>query len=171
MLHAYNGLTKDQIGVSWICVRFYPLARTQGDTRPCGPRIHQNSGHSAMGDVRVEINDRGRLDVRINDLPDDAAIGFPAFTPDEHLTMRGAAFGPSGGNKLTEILVSIAAPVTDATPYGRKALDLRAPAHYAKIAGETSNVWIKLEHDLSAVEGVHDVDKAAEVLDRHQSGG
>lgn len=149
MRHPYRGLTPNQIGTAWVCVRFYPLTRPEGDTRPCGPTIHENNGHSLLGDVDVVVNKAGRLDLLLDDLPAGSAIGFPSYTCDEALARRGVALGPSGGNSLTDIEVSIGAP---SEPYGRKVLDLRIAAHYSKLVyGETANVWLKLEHDLSAV--------------------
>lgn len=148
MRHAYHTLSASDIGVTWLCLRFYPKHRDPGDDRPKGPTIHENSTHSlAGGDVEVSITEEGLLALEIHDLPPGVAIGFLGFTPDESLSVRGVEFGPSGGNRMTRITVSISAPDE---PNGRKVLNLKAPAHYEKIAGEYSNVWIKAEHDLSA---------------------
>lgn len=151
MRQQYDALDRaDSTGVAWACIRFYPKTRPAGDNRPTGPTIHENTGHSLMGVTGVSIDpNNGWLRIEV-DMPTGGAIGWIGFTPDEQLSMKGVAFGPSGGNSLTLAQVSIGDP---SEPYGRKALDLRAPAHYAKIAGEHANVWVKLEHDLSQVQG------------------
>lgn len=154
MIHGYAQLTANQVTVVTGIIRFYPRTRPAGDTRPCGPRFHHNGAHSQVGVTGVAVVSdpaspfRGWLEVQ-HPAPPGAAVMHVSLTPDETLARRAAAFGPSGGVTETMLEVSIGDPTRG---YGRRVLDLTSDADYAKIAGDYSNLWFAVWHDLSSAE-------------------
>lgn len=99
-----------------------------------GPKIHVNGAHQSIGVIpnSIHINAQGNLVFRLD-------IGLPVITtsisPDETLVADLIHGGLSGG--ANECVVWFA------DKNGR--LNLNNPAHYARISGPVSNVWISVK--------------------------
>lgn len=97
-----------------------------------GPAIHANPLHIATGLDHVEIGPEGWLWVHHRP-------GWPVVAilpvPDETLAGRGILTGASGGTGYSRV------KFTQVTASGPVELDLRDPAHYARVAGTYSNLW------------------------------
>lgn len=106
------------------CVRLY-------DT---GPELHTNPAHVALDVASVHVGpDDGFLwIVHASSAPVVAIL----CSPDETLTSRGITAGASGGTNYSRVRFA-----EHGVP-----LDLRDPAHYAKVAGSSSNLWYAVVH-------------------------
>lgn len=104
------------------CVRF-------GDD---GPYLHTNSAHSSVGLVpdTLAITSDGLLHV---DLDTSLPVISTGAWPDETLTARGVTAGISGGVTALNVKFYLV---------GHGPLYLDLPAHYDKVKGSSSNVWL-----------------------------
>lgn len=104
---------------------------------PSGPYAHVNAGHHLVGLTGLWIDSAGQL------VLDHASAGPCAsilVSPDETLAgERGVTAGGSGGGVQTRIRFH-----HPSIP-GRR-LYLNRPAEWDLVAGETSNVWVKVTH-------------------------
>lgn len=100
-----------------------------------GPYLHTNSTHQSVGIIpsSLKITSIGDLEFQLD-------ITLPVITTsiseDETLTTRGIAGGLSGGGGLCIVRFR-----QEGMGHNSK-LWLKDPAHYAEIAGSTSNIWV-----------------------------
>lgn len=117
-----------------------------------GPRWHINDAHHAVGliDTSTEpfINSDGFLEFNL--LPAADGTHYPvvsmALSPDETMAARGLMAGGSGG--VSSVRVRISKPsIVEVGAWSP--LNLNLPAHYDRVEGANSNLWITLVHDAS----------------------
>lgn len=110
-------------------IRFGPgVVNGDGTFASGGPYIHVNSGHIAVGVQGVHVEPDGDVVVDL----DGGAISAILATPDETLTVRGIAGGPSGaaGNTVFRFRKD-----------GVGKLNLATQAHWNLIAAAEANLW------------------------------
>jgi hypothetical protein len=95
-----------------------------------GPYLHTNDSHQSIGIVPTLTIVSGMLHV---DLDEPLPVVSVVAHPDETLTARGISAGISGGVGFVNVRFHLA---------GHGPLYLNQPAHYEKVRGDLSNVWL-----------------------------